>query len=94
VVDAGRRAAQGEKTGNLDLRPGCHVAQITHDASGKVDGVLYFEDGALHKQSARAVCVAGNSIESARLLLLSGSPQFPDGLANSSGRSAATTCAT
>jgi choline dehydrogenase-like flavoprotein len=74
------------KTGNLDLRPECHVAQITHDPSGKVDGVLYFEDGALHKQSARAVCVAGNAIESARLLLLSGSPQFPDGLANSSGQ--------
>jgi choline dehydrogenase-like flavoprotein len=32
------------------------------------------------------VCVAGNSIETARLLLLSGSPQFPDGLANSSGQ--------
>ena len=77
---------KAEQTGNLDLRSGCHVAQITHDPSGKVDGVLYFEDGALHKQSARAVCVAGNAIESARLLLLSGSPQFPDGLANSSGQ--------
>lgn len=76
---------KAEKTGNLDLRSGCHVAQITHDATGKVDGVLYFEDGALHKQSARVVCVAGNSIETARLLLLSSSPQFPDGLANSSG---------
>jgi choline dehydrogenase-like flavoprotein len=32
------------------------------------------------------VRVAGNSIETARLLLLSGSPQFPDGEANSSGQ--------
>ena len=76
---------KAEKTGNLDLRPGCHVAQITHDATGTVDGVLYFEDGVLHRQSARVVCVAGNAIETARLLLLSGSPQCPDGLANSSG---------
>ena len=76
---------KAELTGNLDLRPGCHAAQITHDATGKVDGVLYFQDGALMRQSARVVCVAANSIESARLLLLSGSPQFPDGLANSSG---------
>ena len=76
---------KAERTGNLDLRPGCHVAQITHDATGRVDGVLYFEDGVLHKQSARVVCVAGNAIETARLLLLSSSPQFPDGLANSSG---------
>ena len=32
------------------------------------------------------MCVAGNAIESARLLLLSDSPQHPDGLANSSGQ--------
>ncbi|MCD3193667.1 GMC family oxidoreductase, partial [Salmonella enterica subsp. enterica serovar Enteritidis] len=34
---------KAEATGNLDLRSGCHVAQVTSDASGKVDGVLYFE---------------------------------------------------
>jgi len=76
---------KAEKTGNLDLRPGCHVAQITHDAKGKVDGVLYFEGEVLHRQAARVLCVAANAIESVRLLLLSGSPRFPDGLANSSG---------
>ena len=32
------------------------------------------------------MCVAGNSIETARLLLMSDSAQFPDGLANSSGQ--------
>jgi choline dehydrogenase-like flavoprotein len=32
------------------------------------------------------VCVAGNAIETARLLLTSDSSQFPDGLANSSGQ--------
>ncbi len=26
---------KAEKTGNLDLRPGCHVAQITHDAKAR-----------------------------------------------------------
>jgi choline dehydrogenase-like flavoprotein len=78
---------KAEKTGNLDLRPDSHVAQITHDGRGRVDGVLYADaDGALHRLRARAVCVAGNSIESARLLLLSSSPSFPDGLANSSGQ--------
>ena len=40
------------------------------------------------------MCVAGNAIETARLLLNSASSLFPDGLANSSGRSDATTCAT
>ena len=37
-------------------------------------------------QKARIVCVAGNSIESPRLLLNSASTMFPDGLANSSGQ--------
>jgi choline dehydrogenase-like flavoprotein len=78
---------KAEATGRLDLRPGCHVAQIVHDGRGRVNGVLYIDpDGALVEQAARVVCVACNSIESARLLLLSASPMHPDGLANSSGQ--------
>lgn len=74
-------------TGKLDLRARCHAVQITHGASGRADGVLYLDgDGALTHQRARVVCVAGNAIESARLLLLSASPLHPDGLANSSGQ--------
>jgi choline dehydrogenase-like flavoprotein len=74
-------------TGKLDLRPDSHAVQITHDARGRVDGVLYVDaGGALQRQRAKAVCVAGNAIESARLLLLSDSPSHPDGLANSSGQ--------
>lgn len=74
-------------TGKLDLRPNCHVAQILHDRAGKVEAVLYLdEDGTLHRQAAKVVCVAGNSIETPRLLHLSSSSMFPDGLANSSGQ--------
>lgn len=75
------------RTGNLDLRPESHVAQILHDASGRATGVLYIDrNGTLRRQRAAVVVVAGNSIETARLLLLSGSAQHPDGLANSSGQ--------
>jgi choline dehydrogenase-like flavoprotein len=75
------------KTGNLELRPECQAVQITHDTAGRVDGVLYLDsDDRLHRQRARVVCVAGNAIETARLLLLSASPLHPDGLANSSGQ--------
>ncbi len=75
------------KTGNLDLRHDSQAIQITHRPDGRVDGVLYADkDGKLHHQSARIVAVAGNVIETARLLLLSSSPMFPDGLANSSGQ--------
>src|SRR5574337_99902 len=75
-----------EKTGRLELRTECHVAKIEHDAAGKVTGVVYFDkDGKGQRQKARVVCVAGNAIETPRLLLMSASSKFPDGLANSSG---------
>ena len=78
---------KGEATGNLEVRPELHVAQIEHDSSGKVIGVTYFDaDGKLQRQKARIVAVAGNSLESPRLLLNSASAKFPDGLANSSGQ--------
>jgi choline dehydrogenase-like flavoprotein len=76
-----------EKTGNLDLRPQSHVVKIEHDDAGKVTGVVYRDaDGKDQRQRARVVCVAGNSIETPRLLLLSASSKYPDGLANSSGQ--------
>ncbi len=77
----------GEATGKLEVRPFSHALRIEHDASGKATGVLYADkDGNQHLQKARIVAVAGNSIESPRLLLNSASSMFPDGLANSSGQ--------
>ena len=76
-----------EDTGNFELRAQCHVSKIEHDDSGKVNGVVYFDaDGNEQRQKARAVCVAGNSLETPRMLLLSASSMFPEGLANSSGQ--------
>src|SRR5215468_7021173 len=77
---------KGEATGKLEVRANAQVLQIQHDDNGKVTGVLYADkDGKQHVQKARLVAVAGNSIESPRLLLNSASSKFPDGLANSSG---------
>lgn len=74
-------------TGKCELRARAQVVRIEHDARGRISGVLYYDGtGTLQRQRARAVCVAANAIESARLLLLSASPMFPDGLANSSGQ--------
>jgi choline dehydrogenase-like flavoprotein len=78
---------KGEATGKLEVRPNSQVLKIEHDAQGKVTGVVYADAaGNRHLQKARVVCVAGNSIESPRLLLNSASSKFPDGLANSSGQ--------
>jgi choline dehydrogenase-like flavoprotein len=77
---------RAEATGNLDLRAECTVTRIEHRTDGRVNAVLYRDrQGREHRQLARIICVAGNAIETARLLLLSSSSQFPQGLANSSG---------
>ena len=78
---------KGEATGNLEVRPNSMALKIEHDASGKVTAVVYADEaGKTQRQKARVVAVAGNSIESPRLLLNSASNTFPDGLANSSGQ--------
>lgn len=78
---------KAEATGNLDLRPESHVLKVTHNKQGKADGVIYVDNkGKQHKQAARIVAVAGNSIETPRLLLNSATSKYPDGLANSSGQ--------
>ena len=72
-------------TGKLDLRPECHVIRVETDEKGLATGVTYIDgDGLEQFQRARIVAVAGNAIETPRLLLNSASSLFPDGLANSS----------
>jgi choline dehydrogenase-like flavoprotein len=77
---------KAEATDHFELRPESMALQIQHNGAGKVTGVLYADkSGNQRLQKARAVCVAGNSVETPRLLLNSASSKFPDGLANSSG---------
>ena len=76
---------RAEATGHLDLRIRCRALRIEHGENGRVNAVVYHdESGQELRQRARLVCVACNSIETARLLLLSESARFPHGLANSS----------
>jgi choline dehydrogenase-like flavoprotein len=78
---------RAEATGNLDLRVECMATRIEHAADGRVNAVVYRDsEGREQQQKARIVCVAGNGIETPRLLLLSESSKFPHGLANSSGQ--------
>ncbi|GAA4883763.1 GMC family oxidoreductase [Serinicoccus chungangensis] len=82
-----REIPRALESGNAELRPLSQAVRITHGPDGRVDAVEYLDaDGNLHRQATRAVCVAGNSIETPRLLLMSDSPSHPDGLANSSGQ--------
>jgi choline dehydrogenase-like flavoprotein len=75
-----------EKTGRCEIRPNSYVRKIETDAQGRVTGVVYFDAGRREIfQRAKAVMLCANGVESTRLLLMSKSKRFPDGLANSSG---------
>jgi choline dehydrogenase-like flavoprotein len=77
---------RAEATGRCEIRPGSTVFRLETDDAGRVTRALYRDaDGREHAQRARAFILAANGAETARLLLLSASPRFPDGLANSSG---------
>ena len=61
-------------------------ARVSTDKQGRVNGAIYFD--AQHRecfQKAKAVVLCANGAETPRLLLLSKSSLFPQGLANSSG---------
>jgi len=74
------------KTGNCEVRTNAYVREIATDASGRVTGVTYFDANRREIfQKAKAVVLSANAGESARLLLMSTSARFPNGLANSNG---------
>ncbi|WP_251342649.1 GMC family oxidoreductase [Haloplanus halophilus] len=63
------------------------VQRLEHDRAGEtVEAAVYATpDGETHRQTARQFVVACGGVETPRLLLLSTSDAYPDGLANSSG---------
>ena len=63
------------------------VQRLEHDDAGEsITAAVYVTpDGEEHRQEADQFVVAAGGVETPRLLLLSESPQYPDGLANSSG---------
>ena len=68
------------------IKTNCRVREITVNGKGLADGVLYYDaDGNIQEQKANAVVLACNGVGTPRLMLNSRSPQFPDGIANSSG---------
>jgi choline dehydrogenase-like flavoprotein len=77
---------KAEKTKRVQIRSECMAREITVGPDGKARSVIYFDtDGKEKEIAARVIVVAGNAVETARLLMLSKSGIFPDGLANSSG---------
>jgi choline dehydrogenase-like flavoprotein len=66
-----------------EVRPDSMVTRVVvDDDTARVTGVRYLHAGREHFQRARAVAIAGYSIETPRLLLLSATPRYPAGLGN------------
>lgn len=75
-----------ERTGRCEIRAECYVRKIETDNGGRVTGAIYFDRNRREVfQRAKAVFLCANGVETPRLLLLSKSKRFPNGLANSSG---------
>jgi choline dehydrogenase-like flavoprotein len=75
-----------QQTGRCEIRTQSYVYRVETSEQGRATGVAYFDARRQAQfQKARAVIVSANGAETARLLLLSSSPRFPQGLANSSG---------
>jgi choline dehydrogenase-like flavoprotein len=78
---------QALATGRCELRARCAVYRIETGKDGRVSEVLYWDEkGRAQGQRAKAVVLCANGAETPRLLLMSASSRFPQGLANGSGR--------
>lgn len=76
------------RTGRVRVIPRAYVHRVEASSDGgKAVAVHYRDlDGTEHQLPASTVVVAGNPINTARLLLLSADGSHPDGLGNSSGQ--------
>jgi choline dehydrogenase-like flavoprotein len=73
-------------TGNCEITAQARVFEVAIDGRGRARWVRYLDQfGHGHEIEADVVVLACGAIESARLLLLSRSKAFPEGLANGSG---------
>lgn len=74
-------------TGNCEIRPDSKVFLLETNENQAISKVWYY-DKADQKQAvtAKLYVVAAQAVETARLLLMSKGPKFPNGLANNSGQ--------
>jgi choline dehydrogenase-like flavoprotein len=76
------------KSGNLDITTDAMVYEVTLGRDGRANGVSFIDrtTGKQHHAAARVVILAASACESVRILLNTKNAQFPNGLANSSGK--------
>ena len=73
-------------TGNLTVITRAHVTTLEVGSDGRVTGVNYLVGSNEYFQPAKIVLIASYTYENVRLLLLSKSRAYPDGLSNNHGQ--------
>jgi choline dehydrogenase-like flavoprotein len=82
----GGLAIQSAVDAGAKLQHNAVVYRIEHDDKGLIVAVHYYDpDKQTHRVTGKTFILAANGIESPKLLLLSASDKYPNGLANSSG---------
>jgi choline dehydrogenase-like flavoprotein len=77
---------RAESTGHCTILADAMAVELIAAPNGSVSGCIFVDgDGRHHRVEATVVCVCCSAVESARLLLLSKSKYFPDGMGNGSG---------
>jgi choline dehydrogenase-like flavoprotein len=88
-VDAqyhGGLAAASAEAAGAKLLANAVVYRIEPDAGGRIAAVHYFDpDRVSHRVTGKSFVLAANGIESPKLLLMSVSDRYPNGIANGSG---------
>jgi len=78
---------EADATGNFKLITGAMCYRVNSDTSGRATGVSYYgPDGSDNTVEAELVILTPFIYDNTRLLLLSKTDKFPNGLANSSGQ--------
>ena len=77
---------KAQETGRLKVVTRAHVTSISVDTEGRATGAVYVQDGQEYVQPADVVLLAGYTYENVRMLLLSKSTPYPNGLSNNHGQ--------
>jgi gluconate 2-dehydrogenase alpha chain len=77
---------RAQATGRLEVVTQATITTIEVDADGRATGVTYVRNGAEYFQPADVVLLSAYVYENVRLLLLSTSKAFPNGLSNNHGQ--------